>query len=130
MHSGYLSAWSHLRAIASILAAACIQKERALICEETTSALPKESNGRGMCANGLAQITTSILRRSRTIRPITTSIWSMILNPGVGAVGNDSAELPVGESTGNRQWLPTAKRSEEHTSELQSLMRTSYAVFC
>src|SRR3546814_9438161 len=85
IYSGYHSAWSHLRAIASILAAACIQKERALICEEATSALPKESNGRGMCANGLAQITTSILRRSRTIRPITTSIWSMILNPGVGA---------------------------------------------
>src|SRR3546814_9104025 len=27
---------------------------------------------------------------------------------------------------GTRKWL----RSEEHTSELQSLMRTSYAVFC
>src|SRR3546814_5713941 len=25
---------------------------------------------------------------------------------------------------------PAAKRSEEHTSELQSLMRISYAVFC
>src|SRR3546814_9993039 len=25
---------------------------------------------------------------------------------------------------------PTARRSEEHTSELQSLMRISYAVFC
>src|SRR3546814_7645790 len=25
---------------------------------------------------------------------------------------------------------PTAMRSEEHTSELQSLMRSSYAVFC
>src|SRR3546814_5289023 len=25
---------------------------------------------------------------------------------------------------------PSAARSEEHTSELQSLMRTSYAVFC
>src|SRR3546814_5916114 len=25
---------------------------------------------------------------------------------------------------------PLARRSEEHTSELQSLMRTSYAVFC
>src|SRR3546814_4004938 len=48
IYSGYHSAWSHLRAIASILAAACIQKERALICEEATSALPKESNGRGM----------------------------------------------------------------------------------
>src|SRR3546814_2507016 len=26
--------------------------------------------------------------------------------------------------------VPTAHRSEEHTSELQSLMRISYAVFC
>src|SRR3546814_9044034 len=28
---------------------------------------------------------------------------------------------------GNKNWM---KRSEEHTSELQSLMRNSYAVFC
>src|SRR3546814_4612497 len=28
------------------------------------------------------------------------------------------------------QWRATAVRSEEHTSELQSLMRISYAVFC
>src|SRR3546814_10395658 len=28
------------------------------------------------------------------------------------------------------QWLQSACRSEEHTSELQSLMRISYAVFC
>src|SRR3546814_5250292 len=27
-------------------------------------------------------------------------------------------------------WWRTPKRSEEHTSELQSLMRISYAVFC
>src|SRR3546814_1020667 len=27
-------------------------------------------------------------------------------------------------------WLRDTGRSEEHTSELQSLMRTSYAVFC
>src|SRR3546814_3707105 len=27
-------------------------------------------------------------------------------------------------------YLPQAERSEEHTSELQSLMRISYAVFC
>src|SRR3546814_2808405 len=27
-------------------------------------------------------------------------------------------------------WLAPGERSEEHTSELQSLMRTSYAVFC
>src|SRR3546814_16692466 len=29
-----------------------------------------------------------------------------------------------------RHGIPTGSRSEEHTSELQSLMRTSYAVFC
>src|SRR3546814_4529315 len=29
-----------------------------------------------------------------------------------------------------RRWRPHPARSEEHTSELQSLMRISYAVFC
>src|SRR3546814_9758619 len=29
-----------------------------------------------------------------------------------------------------RSWLPRKCRSEKHTSELQSLMRISYAVFC
>src|SRR3546814_6331647 len=29
-----------------------------------------------------------------------------------------------------RQWIEDGVRSEEHTSELQSLMRNSYAVFC
>src|SRR3546814_4655553 len=29
-----------------------------------------------------------------------------------------------------REGRPSEKRSEEHTSELQSLMRISYAVFC
>src|SRR3546814_1645507 len=33
-------------------------------------------------------------------------------------------ELPA------RKGMPDAQRSEEHTSELQSLMRISYAVFC
>src|SRR3546814_1310840 len=30
----------------------------------------------------------------------------------------------------NRAWRTSMERSEEHTSELQSLMRSSYAVFC
>src|SRR3546814_4282468 len=38
----------------------------------------------------------------------------------------------MGEGSGftHRQTLAGAVRSEEHTSELQSLMRISYAVFC
>src|SRR3546814_5247454 len=34
------------------------------------------------------------------------------------------------QSTRFRTMEPNANRSEEHTSELQSLMRISYAVFC
>src|SRR3546814_3760510 len=33
-------------------------------------------------------------------------------------------------SVGERQRIEIVRRSEEHTSELQSLMRISYAVFC
>src|SRR3546814_6066245 len=42
------------------------------------------------------------------------SIWKPLRPVAVKSVGNG----------------PTTKRSEEHTSELQSLMRISYAVFC
>src|SRR3546814_3996774 len=60
---------------------------------------------------------------------------------GIGALVED-AEHDCREKRGGRQtkreghhlrhesrWID-AERSEEHTSELQSLMRTSYAVFC
>src|SRR3546814_3669604 len=36
----------------------------------------------------------------------------------------------VGEGKAGNRLQPDAERSEEHTSELQSLMRSSYAVFC
>src|SRR3546814_2361723 len=38
------------------------------------------------------------------------------------------AECIVGDKVGKSE--AAGKRSEEHTSELQSLMRSSYAVFC
>src|SRR3546814_4148785 len=40
-----------------------------------------------------------------------------------------SARVTWLASTGSKPWMPV-DRSEEHTSELQSLMRISYAVFC
>src|SRR3546814_8666978 len=40
--------------------------------------------------------------------------------------GKNTASMPDGKVNAPRQ----RKRSEEHTSELQSLMRISYAVFC
>src|SRR3546814_3041374 len=40
------------------------------------------------------------------------------------------AGLPLGFETASQPSEVEAARSEEHTSELQSLMRISYAVFC
>src|SRR3546814_3836291 len=41
-----------------------------------------------------------------------------------------SAALPISEAYEAALPLQSFDRSEEHTSELQSLMRISYAVFC
>src|SRR3546814_4970525 len=47
--------------------------------------------------------------------------------PGAGEAGGG---LPSSPSCGAESRLRWLTRSEEHTSELQSLMRISYAVFC
>src|SRR3546814_2167423 len=50
---------------------------------------------------------------------------------GVCGTGGREAEIRAGAA--RRYWMKlvsTTVRSEEHTSELQSLMRISYAVFC
>src|SRR3546814_7804638 len=59
--------------------------------------------------------------RTDTLFPYTTLFRSTRAIPGVHDSGRDSAPL--------RRARPD-RRSEEHTSELQSLMRISYAVFC
>src|SRR3546814_973990 len=51
--------------------------------------------------------------------------------PAVGlAVEPGSVAACVRIAPGAEPLAPEGKRSEEHTSELQSLMRISYAVFC
>src|SRR3546814_6803298 len=40
------------------------------------------------------------------------------------------SSVPAGFKTSGTTELTLTQRSEEHTSELQSLMRISYAVFC
>src|SRR3546814_7909976 len=49
--------------------------------------------------------------------------------PGA-AGGGDSAGVARTRRAGGEQARTDGPRSEEHTSELQSLMRISYAVFC
>src|SRR3546814_9222041 len=71
--------------------------------------------------------------RPHRARPIvaTTAFLALVAHFGMlidlDAVG---ADLGVAVWTVTLGFLASAIRSEEHTSELQSLMRNSYAVFC
>src|SRR3546814_6936352 len=53
-----------------------------------------------------------------------TLVSGMFPRKAVGSV------IGIGGTAGALGGMLMAKRSEEHTSELQSLMRISYAVFC
>src|SRR3546814_4172342 len=57
------------------------------------------------------------------------------LDPAItAAIEKNNSVVTTAVLSGNRNFEgrihPLARRSEEHTSELQSLMRISYAVFC
>src|SRR3546814_1354926 len=56
-----------------------------------------------------------------------------LARPGKAATEKKATPEPEVRATimrGDQQFPAAATRSEEHTSELQSLMRSSYAVFC
>src|SRR3546814_4927312 len=73
--------------------------------------------------------------RTDTLFPYTTLFRSLL---GLGLVGKEVGVLLVwelaeggrGPQVRGQETVGLAERSEEHTSELQSLMRISYAVFC
>src|SRR3546814_11684518 len=78
-----------------------------------------------------------ISTRTDTLFPYTTLFRSAAARAGVRrgvAVAADDPDVLDGKAEGFRGDLRErrvrAARSEEHTSELQSLMRNSYAVFC
>src|SRR3546814_8131206 len=84
---------------------------------------------------------TTLFRSAKPVRsPMTPppSATSVVLRShfSLSSISNTCIRLaqffsssPSGKTT-ETTCLPAASRSEEHTSELQSLMRISYAVFC
>src|SRR3546814_1406215 len=74
--------------------------------------------------------------RTDTLFPYTTLFRSAKNHAHVGIVVDPAdyepvlAEITTDGSLGDATRRRLARRSEEHTSELQSLMRNSYAVFC
>src|SRR3546814_1138548 len=86
--------------------------------------------------------------RTDTLFPYTTLFRSPLCRPGrVAFILDEARRRPLGEHRqtfpqhpiqrfhmlpveDRRRFIRRDMRSEEHTSELQSLMRISYAVFC
>src|SRR3546814_4373792 len=66
--------------------------------------------------------------RTDTLFPYTTLFRSCRSTDRVGVTR--ALKPPPAFSRVRLRWLAGWRRSEEHTSELQSLMRISYAVFC
>src|SRR3546814_1991938 len=64
-------------------------------------------------------------------RPVDHVLQFLAGNRLAGRLGLESIRhLDLGDTGGTRAAVAPFGRSEEHTSELQSLMRISYAVFC
>src|SRR3546814_4213635 len=74
---------------------------------------------------------TAAFRRDHVLQPIRGNEEAS-LNRQLALMidARDSDDLDILLSGDRSQLLIAGKRSEEHTSELQSLMRNSYAVFC
>src|SRR3546814_10626109 len=80
--------------------------------------------------NGQSETTQRTLLSDGPHRAVPRSACVVVIH-GAGLGGRadvDTARVLVGRS--QEADLCIAHRSEEHTSELQSLMRISYAVFC
>src|SRR3546814_2706700 len=61
---------------------------------------------------------------------ILNDIDAIILQGHRAAVAKADLDIKLIAQCGQRRITAVEERSEEHTSELQSLMRNSYAVFC
>src|SRR3546814_7360216 len=74
----------------------------------------------------LVVVAVTMLQFSRKLPIGRFFFWSSLLMAILAVVLTGKGVAALQEAG----WLSVAPRSEEHTSELQSLMRISYAVFC
>src|SRR3546814_8691348 len=89
----------------------------------SSAELPAGSSGRSpsrIRGSPCGTAESLIASRKKTVPTMVSVVRESIV------VDAPSASITAGESS----WNPPTSRSEEHTSELQSLMRISYAVFC
>src|SRR3546814_7842468 len=82
------------------------------------------------CSSLLAS--EGVKRKPLALRPLRASAAASLGSAEAGVNDPMPSSMPIvsGRDGARRSGAPSAGRSEEHTSELQSLMRISYAVFC
>src|SRR3546814_10898259 len=79
-----------------------------------------------VCSSDLKSCATSTACRTFMPRTSTTCSSRRASTPRATGCGS----WTCGGARAKARWPSSSGRSEEHTSELQSLMRISYAVFC
>src|SRR3546814_9065255 len=90
--------------------------------------------GKGV-ASSVPQLAAEILaphinRQLAFHDPDVTRLTLLLASHSSILAASDIAKVSESELVALREWAASSGRSEEHTSELQSLMRISYAVFC
>src|SRR3546814_542297 len=87
---------------------------------------------RGILASapGFAPQVLNLAKRSLAAKDSVAARQLMALLDGHGLPGAERHVLRGGIAVAEGEAAAAEERSEEHTSELQSLMRISYAVFC
>src|SRR3546814_10548080 len=70
------------------------------------------------------------LAAHHVITDVTGSAPILLLDDVFSELDPDRSDVLLANLPAGQTLLTSASRSEEHTSELQSLMRISYAVFC
>src|SRR3546814_5679471 len=88
------------------------------------------SSPRGL-VSGATKTTPCAAQAARYSPFSVTLAWVQVSPDRYQSTGNRAPSSCAGTNTAKVMSVPVAvERSEEHTSELQSLMRSSYAVFC
>src|SRR3546814_5851337 len=79
-----------------------------------------------------ARIATSgwLMIGAKPVSPIPPSDVMVMQPPDMALIGSPLSRACALRAASSAESVATSFRSEEHTSELQSLMRISYAVFC
>src|SRR3546814_8450387 len=92
-----------------------------------TSAMPTRDDFAALLDESLGESTSF---EGRVVKGIVTAIENDVALIDVGLKSEGRVSLREFAAPGQKAELTVGDRSEEHTSELQSLMRISYAVFC